>query len=429
MFRHAAYYTVTRVEFFFRKGRKTIGTTHMGTVYAVVHIEGQEPGNPVSTCIRCTRKAWDELRDLETASYEAKDLNRKITLWEDSIYAAAKNLRDEGEVATPTALVEEKNRAGNNIVTLARVYKQFVEHKKRRVGHSNSLKRQIGEISPVTFQTYHKRWVRLEEYLKVKRFANMPAHKADSPFIQAYYSWLGEKLSLTTATKYAKLLTEMLTWAVQNGVIKNMHIQGFRGQGTADKPPHNVTEEEVKRIEALDFSLDPKMARIRDGWLLARELCLHWADYVDLKPEHFTLNKHNQVVFDKPRQKQEAGRNIRQIAYVSERALTIWRRYGHKIPYVCPNGTYNYALAEIGYLAELNEPLVFSHARDSGIFRWVTLGVTETQIRLAAGWRSMRQLTRYVNLDRRLLDELPSPTSPPPGRLEPSPFQQVYRAS
>lgn len=429
MFKHSGYYTVTNVRFEFRKGRRVVGTTHMGTVYAVITIEGQKQGPPVSTRIRCTRSTWDEL-DKPKHSYAAKDLNRKMTLWEDSIYAAAKNLRDEGEIATPATLVEEKNRAGNNITTLDRIYKQFVDYKKNRVGSSNSLKRKVGEISPATFQTYNKRWVYLSKFIKEKKLTNMPAHKADAPFVESYYSWLQtQKMSLTTATKYAKLLTEVLTWAVRNGAVKGLHVQGFTGQGTAEKPPHNVTEEEVCRIEALDYSLDPRMAHIRDGWLLARELCLHWADYMDLKPEHFSLNKNNQMVFEKSRQKQEAGRDIRQLAYVSDRALAIWKRYGRKIPIACPNSKFNYALAEIGYLAELNEPLVFSHARDSGIFRWVALGVPDTHIRLAAGWRSMEQIGRYVNLDRRLLDELSTHATPSPTHPNPQPFFQVYKAS
>lgn len=401
----------------------------MGTVYAIIQIEGQKQGPPVSTRIRCTRSTWDELGK-PRPSYAAKDLNKKMTLWEDSIYAAAKTLRDEGEVTTPPALVEEKNRAGNNIVTLERVYKQFVDYKKNRVGSKDSLKRKIGEISYATFQTYNKRWVYLVRFIKESKLANMPAHKADAPFIQSYYTWLQtQKMSLTTATKYAKLLTEMLTWAVQNGVVKKLHVQGFSGQGTPEKPPHNVTEEEVCRIEALDYSLDPRMARMRDGWLLARELCLHWADYIDLKPEHFSLNKNNQVIFEKSRQKQQAGRNIRQIAYVSERAVEIWKRYNYDIPYACENGIFNYALKEIGYLADLKEPLLFSHARDSGIFRWVTMGVLDTQIRLAAGWRSMKQLGRYINFDRRLLDELTASNTLTPFRSVQYPFVQVHRAS
>ena len=412
MFKHTSYYTVTRIRFEFRKSRPTKLDPEApltGTAVAIMYIEGQGVSDPITTFIRCTRSDWDA-RGKPRPSHAAQLLNKGLVKWEESIYSAAKSLHDKGEPITPQNLIQEKNIAGQHVVTLKQVYQAYVAFKEKQIGSDCPQERHSGQITKSTFITYAKRWACLRRYLVETRQPNMLAYKATSPFINAYYTWLQtQQLSPTTATKYAKLLSEILHWGVGEGLIKNMVVEGFRGQGGATTPPHNVTEEEVQRIEALVFN-DPKMDAIRDGWLLARELCLHYSDYVALRPEHFTLNKDNRVVFEKARQKQESGRNIRQIAYVSERALAIWKRYGYEIPYSSKNNDFNNCLKEVGYLAELSKPLSFCHARDSGIFRWVTLGVPDVQTKLAAGWRTAQPLVRYVNFDRRLLDEFSAPT-------------------
>ena len=407
MFKHTSYFTVTTIRFQFRRGRslKTTPDAVPGKVQAIITIEGQKPSGPFCTSIQCTKAIWDSRRSVRPP-HEAQVLTKNLVKWEESIYSAAKTLFDEGEPITAKALINEKNCKASNIITLTRLYNLYIDHKKSRIGSRDPQERHIDQISHATYQTYIKRWAQLRRYLQERKLSDMPAHKADGPFAQSYFTWLRSKeIALATATKYSKLLNEILNWGVSQGLIR-MVVCGAKGGSTAAvKPPYNITEEEVNRIEALEFS-DSKMRGIRDGWLLARELCLHFSDYAGLLPEHFSVNKENKVVFEKARQKQQAGRNLRQISYVSERALSLWKRYGYKIPYRCNNAEFNTCLKEIGFLAGLSQPLMFSHARDSGIFRWVAAGVPDVQTRLAAGWRTTRELTRYVNFDRRLLDEL-----------------------
>ena len=405
MFKHTSYYTVTRVRFEFRKSQAKTVDNLEGTIVAIIKIEGQKASEPVSTSIRCTKQEWCA-RCKPKPSIAVQLLIKNLVKWEESIYSAAKTLYDLGEPVTPQNLIHEKNTKGANLVTLEEVYKAYRDYKKTCIGSDNPLKRHVGQISRITYQTCPKRWFYVAKYLFEIKQSKIHAYKVDSAFIQCYGRWMQtQELALPTQTKYIKLLSEILNWGVENGMIKNFQVPKFQGSNAPVAPPYNATDEEVQRIESLVLN-DSLLEQVRDGWLLARELCLHFADYNDLKPEHFTLNKDNRAVFQKTRQKQEAGRDIRQIAYVSERALSIWKRYGYKVPIKTSNGRFNIYLKEIGFRAEISTPLKFSHARDSGIFRWVAAGVPDVQTRLAAGWRSMKQLPRYVNFDRRLLDEL-----------------------
>ena len=139
----------------------------------------------------------------------------------------------------------------------------------------------------------------------------MLAQAVDPPFIKAYSHFLStQPMGGAFATKCVKLLTEVLQWAVNEGHIRELRIRSFRGTCVAVEPPYNLTKAEILRLESLH--LTPDQARVRDAiWLLARELCLHYSDYLELKPEHFSLDTYGRLTFQKYRVKQEAGRHIK----------------------------------------------------------------------------------------------------------------------
>ena len=325
-------------------------------------------------------------------------------------------------------MIAEKNYVKNPLLTLESVVDQYLAYKRSKIGHKNAGLRSENQISPDTYRTYGIRWAWLKKYLKATHSEKIKVVKIDTPFVNAYHAWLNEQpIDASFATKCVKLLTEIHQWARVRGLVKTYHELSFRGSGTPETTPYNVTQEEVERIEALD--LPPSQAKIRDGWLLARELCLHFSDFISLKPEHFSSTQDGRIIFEKARTKQESGRNIRQISFVSERALAIWNRYGQKIPIKRHPTHYGRIIAEIGMAAGLERKLIFSHARDSGIFHLIINNCSDHQVKMAAGWTTTKQLTRYVNYDRRLLESLVSPGEP---RILPrptQPFSHIYKAS
>ncbi|GAB2554446.1 hypothetical protein [Spirosoma areae] len=427
-----AYYSVQRIRFEFRKQRTKKPVP--GIVYALIYVVGQDP-EPRSTGIRATREDWDN-RTARGQSLSAKDLNEKLVLWERSAHSAARTINDRGDVVTPGGIVEEMTYATRPLLALSDVVDKFLAYKKTTVGPDKAELRKPGQICYGTYHSYHRRRLWLSRFLKARQTPNLVIRKVDSQFIQAFTNFLSQQptLGAAYAAKCVKLLTEVCNWATLSGLIDPLAVGHYRATTLAEKPPHNVTEEEVLRIEALE--LPTQLGRVRDGWLLARELCLHYSDYLQVKKEHFSWGKHGHLIFEKARQKQESARGIKLLSLVSERALRIWNQYGQKLPIRASNVHLGRLIAEIGQEAELEQRLTFSHARDSGIFSYVAAGCRDAQIRLAAGWTSTKQLSRYVNHDRRLLEEILSPTNSPatggnsggtPERSQP--FLQIYKAS
>ena len=419
-----AYYAHHRVRFEFR--RSQVGAA-MGTIYAIIYVQGQRE-EPKTTGIRATRDDWDS-RTTPKRSKEAKELNEQLIYWEEALRSAAYSLKDRGEPITPSSLIAEKDYDNQPLLTLEETYKLFTDHKQLLVGSREAGRRLAYQIHPDTFVTYSRRWVWVKRYLAHSKQPKVLLLKVNSQFTQQFYYYLTtQKLGAAYATKCVKLLTEVCQWAFKAGHSRELRTGGFRGSSATVAPPHNVTEEEVCRIEQL--VLTPSQTAIRDGWLLARELCLHYADYIDLLDRHFSRDEQGRLILEKSRVKQESGRNIKIVALVSERAERIWGKYRKRPPMRGVNNYMNKVIAEIGLQAGLKQKLTFSHARDSGIFRLVTLGCPDVQIKMAAGWTSTKQLAKYVNHDRRLIEELITPGSVRaiPEHIN-NPFHHIFKAS
>lgn len=428
MINQPAYYSVHRVRFEFHK-RNVTGATD-GHVRAAIYVVCQKPVH-CSTGIRCSRVDWDT-KASGRPSQSAKELNEQLVLWENSLKAAARTLTERGEPITAQELIAEMTYAKQPILTLEAVLDQYMAYKKQLIGPNEAIRRQPGQITFGTYRTYGIRRKWLSQYLKDKHNPRLPIHKVDSAFVESCLFYLkSQPIGYAFASKCAKLLTEAYQWARQAGLVKSYHSLSFRGRTTAQTPPYNLTEEEVCRIESLAY-LTPNQMKVRDAWLLARELCLHFADYKELKPEHFSRDRHGRLTLEKYRVKQEAGRYIKIVSLVSARAERIWNQYGQKIPASQSDVHVGRVLKEIGQATHLDRSLSFCHARDSGIFRLVALGCSDTHIKMAAGWTSTKQLIRYVNHDRRLLEALPNPFDSAPDQKRPEPgrpFLHIHKAS
>ncbi|MBD2757165.1 site-specific integrase [Spirosoma validum] len=427
-----AYYSIHRVRFEFRKSRATDSLYEKGSIYAYIKVEGQGIER-TATGIRATREDWKN-RTAPRQSQAAKELNEQLVLWENSIKSAARTLTERGEPITAQELMAEKSYAKQPLLTIEEVMDKYIAYKKQLIDPDEAIRREPGQISFTTFRTYGIRRKWLSQYLKAKHNPKLPIHKVDAQFVEAYHFYLKclPQMGTAFASKCAKLLTEVYNWAKLTGLIRTYHTLGFRGASGAEKPPYNLTEEEVCRIEALAY-LTPDQMKVRDGWLLARELCLHHSDYKALRVEHFSRDSHGRLILEKYRTKQEAGRGIKIVCYVSARAERIWNRYGQKISTRRSDVHIGRVLKEIGKSAELDRPLTFGHARDSGIFRLVAAGCSDAQIKMAAGWTSTKQLIRYVNHDRRLLEAMANPMDPAPEQRAPEPtrhpFIQIHRTA
>lgn len=432
-----AYFAEHRIRFEYRKSQLNKPQLP-GTIYALIYVEGQKEETR-TTGIRCSRADWDN-RTSPGRSQVAKDLNEKLVLWERSISQAARVLLDRGDAVTAGSLLDEKNHINQPLLTLQAVFEKFLAHKRTLVGPKESRNRLPHQIAPDTYESYEKRWKWLTRYLSHKRQSGILLLKVDAPFVHGYYYHLtAQSLGAAYATKCVKLLTEVCQWAFNAGHSRELRTGGFRGSNQAVTGPYNLTEADICRMESL--VLDPYQTKVRDAFLLARELCLHYSDYREMKPEHFSRDSQGRLIFEKLRWKQESGRSIKIVTFVSDRAQRIWNQYGQKVPAPYTGTHLTRGLVDIGLELELPRRLCFSHARDSGIFRLVAQKRSEMEIKLAAGWTSTRNLIKYVSHDRALFEELTKPTSPheglisyqsPKENLTPdrhNPFLHIYKAS
>lgn len=398
----SCYYSVLTVRYEFRKSRGI--NQSLGSVYAVLSVRGQTP-DLRSSGIRCSVEEWKS-RSASRRSEKAKDLAEKLVLHERTINKAADNLFSKGDPVTAETIYQEIAAMNAAPLLFSELLDQFGAYKKSRIGPDDPAKRKVGEITRGTYRNFLKYRVHLDSYLLKEKKTRLWANQITSSFVTKFNAYLTRTLGLggAYATKVTKLVTEACHWGFSQGLMILGGVDAFKGTAVAESKPYNIPEEIICRIEALE--LPTTLARVRDGFLLARELCLHYSDYYNLKAEDFSIDKHGRIILDKMRQKQEAGRNIRLVSLVSPRAIRIWNQYGEKIPAKMAQPSISRYLLVLGARAELDRCLTFSHARDSGIFRMVTLGYPNSRIMLAAGWNSMRQINRYVSHDRRLLEEM-----------------------
>ncbi|MBS1562375.1 MAG: tyrosine-type recombinase/integrase [Bacteroidetes bacterium] len=127
----------------------------------------------------------------------------------------------------------------------------------------------------------------LKEWSAAKRVA-LTFESIDETMYRSFCSWLGKEKGHadTSVSNIIKVLKIFMRWSRQKGYHSTSTWELFwRDRRTGDTIALNV--DELRRLRDLDLTENPRLARIRDVFLLQAYTGLRYGDLQLLQPKHF----------------------------------------------------------------------------------------------------------------------------------------------
>ncbi|MVM36347.1 hypothetical protein GO755_40465 [Spirosoma sp. HMF4905] len=426
--------------FQFRKGRakkKFHASTpdgkpdHDGTVCVVLTINNIRYG-PYATDIYTFHQIW-KARSQPRPSEAVIQLNEQMVNYANflkEVYTALLHqCRIEGEVipingemVMGAMTVERKRLKGETVaqlraldikqgsayITLPELYKEFMIARKRDI-EDNRQKRVDGQISRSTYDTYPKRWVMIEAYLKHTGRRDIPVVGIKAKwgeklkdFLKTYRQKNGKLYQMVSINKSLSLMKMLMSFAKRQGHTDKMPLDELSCRSGSSAKPKPLTDAQMQHLETV--YLPPNLRHICDSWLIAAELCLHYSDYKKLPKMTFITQPDGQRYIQHDRSKQR-GTELLQTVDITPRAERLLAKYDIKKLYYKSSGDFADYLKIIAIRANLVDrdgniiPLQFGQGRDTGLTSRVIRGANALQLTKMGGWANPRVANRYVGLD------------------------------
>ena len=255
----------------------------------------------------------------------------------------------EGRTVTKDRLKEVLDRhfgkGASRATTLHEFFTQYIDECDTRMNG-----RRGGQT--VTYKT-KREYARTYDYLqqfekKIGRTLDFP--DLDKATLQSFVAYL-QSLNLATNTIAHKIISikALLREAVERELTDNTRWQGFR-HVTEDTEAVALNEAELERIRVCNLSRHPRLAEIRDLFLLECWTGLRFSDIIRLRPEHI---QGDLIVI----QQQKTNNYVTIPIHPVFRE--IWNRYGG-IPLTISNQKFNDHIKEVCMAARINESVLKS---------------------------------------------------------------------
>lgn len=427
MFKHTAYLNIVRVRFDFRKSMSKKGADSCQGTAAVVLRFPQADGTyakygPYNTPIRTNRTVWDARRSVRPKvdiADDVRELRRQMSAYQADVEAAHAELsRQIYSDETPALVIDgpsvldmmKRMQLGElSPISLQEVYSQFFAAKKAVLQPNRKIRRQ-GQISLGTLKTYPKRWTLIQQFLAYQKRPKFPVASVSFRFATELKEWLEQQprsrrasgtYDRVTIHKVVGLLKMLMVYAQSKEYIKVNTLASFSVKGASNPAdPKPLTFEQMDQLETCEL---PPVLRFQcDSWLVAAELCFHYADYCELPQMKFTHMESGVLMVQHNRAKQ-TGTNLVQTVNVTPRAERILAKYdGPKGLYYPSNAYWSKILKQIARLADLRGPdgeiipLQFGQGRDTGLTQRAIDGANGIQLSRIAGWSKPVYAERYI---------------------------------
>lgn len=138
-----------------------------------------------------------------------------------------------------------------------------------------------------SLQMYQLTLASLIDWEKSKR-RRLDYDRIDLDFYVDYTQWLSSTRNLTDASvsNYIKVIKTFMKWAKQQGYHATSAYESFyRDKRNGDSVA--LTVDEIRTIRDLDLSDNPRLARVRDHFLLQVYTGMRYGDLIRLEPRHF----------------------------------------------------------------------------------------------------------------------------------------------
>lgn len=183
----------------------------------------------------------------------------------------------------------------------------------------------------------------IEEYEKSRK-RHLEFDNIDINFYEDFIAFLKTRnLSTNTIGNKITFLKAMMEAAYKRGLTTNMKYKSFH-RITEDSESVALSEEELHRVSACNLKRHPKVARVRDLFLVGCWTGLRFSDLARIRPENITENMISL-------RQQKTDRPV--VIPVHPEFRRIWDSYGGKLPRVISNQKFNEYVKEVCKAARL----------------------------------------------------------------------------
>ncbi|MFC2080882.1 site-specific integrase [Bacteroidota bacterium] len=290
---------------------------------------------------------------------EIRELNEFLDLYRSKVYKAQRELIEENKVVTAIALRNRVQGKTEDQKTLIEVFDY----------HNKLMEEKVpSEFSPATLARYVTTLKHVKDYLKYKyKTDDLLLNQLDHRFISEFdhYFRTVRKSSHNSSTKYLKNLKKIILLAIKNDWLDKDPFKKF---SLKMKPVirDSLTEEELKRIENLDFKI-PRLDLVRDIFVFSCYTGYAYSDVAKLSRENIVKKIDGYFWINTFREKTKTKSNVP----LFPPALEIIEKYkdhpesnskGILLP-IFSNQKMNAYLKEIATLANISKKLTFHVAR------------------------------------------------------------------
>lgn len=361
-----------------------------------------------STGIKTTRANWENSKG-DCLDKQAKQLADDLATYDAAIKQAYEQLTEDNSAVTGEMLAAAINVAVGITEeyepTLANIFAEFLEAKRWQLEESVALRHEES-VSPATYVGYSKRWALIHGYLRGTNQMRILIVDVNYPFAFKFKEWMRQQLTPAggryapaTINKAVSFLKQLMVYSLGKGYIKTNPLTDFSCRGGSPADPKPLTAEMLDRLE--NCELPYTLRRFCDAWLVAGELCLHHADFMDL--QNCVLVEYKGKRYLQRKRRKQMGSSLTQTVDVTPRAERILAKYGGVKGLAYTSSAYfSKVLKQIAIKANLRDSfgdilnLQFGMGRDTGLTLRAIDGANSVQISKIAGWSKPAYAERYI---------------------------------
>ena len=229
-----------------------------------------------------------------------------------------------------------------------------------------------------------------------------------------HYLRYNKKYAETTIHRKLKFIKTVLFYALECGYIKELRMN-LKNFGVPDVIPDKIalTQNELREIENLDLTKNPRLDKIRDRFLIGCYTGLRFSDFIRLNKSHIVDDRYIEI-------KQEKTKDFNIQPFWDE-VRKIFEKYDYNLPKSVSESNFNLYLKEVCELCEslkkeqeiteyemgkaksVYKPrfeLVTSHtARRTFVTLKAEQGIALEDIAIGTGHKNTKTLQTYMKLD------------------------------
>ena len=197
---------------------------------------------------------------------------------------------------------------------------------------------------------------RLGDFAKARKI-ELAFDGINTDFYRQFVGWLSTEQNLydSSVGNHIKILKTFMRWCMDEGLHKNVEFQKFYKPESLGETIA-LSAKELRMIRDVDLTNNPRLARIRDHFLIQTYTSLRYSDLVKLEPKHFDLvNGFLHVPITKT--------DVRPIIPITPPLSAVLERYPSLQFEFVSNVKANKYLKELGKLAGLVSPIIVGHSK------------------------------------------------------------------